>query len=149
MELNHFEIVTSENMLRYGFIYGEWKVFLSTHACERAEERLSELGIRFENKTEYSVLALNFLNNMVTDDLVTRYILGTKRPEKMLFKDCRTKMCFVLKIDPIEKEVKCITFGTERNEKWVHGRNKDKIAWLYPEAFVFMTKYGGNITWPR
>lgn len=132
-----------------GFFFGDFKVCLSKHACIRAEERLrADLGINYPNSEDYFSLCLNFLNMIISDDLAQKYINNINKECDVLFKDTRTKMCFVLNINPFDKEILCLTFGTEINSRW-ENYSGVRICWVHETAFVFSTAYNGNVVWTR
>lgn len=140
---------STRKCLRPGFIHGDFKVCLSKHACYRAEERLkTDLNIGYSKSEDYYILCLDFLKMIISDDLVQKYINNINKECDVLFKDTRTKMCFVLNINPDVKEIFCLTFGTEINSKW-ENYSGVRICWIHETAFVYSTAYSGNVTWIR
>lgn len=140
---------TPNNGFCYGEIVNGRKVILTGHACERAVERLSAMGIRYEATNDYYETALNIINNAITNPFMDKYLNNMfihNKNHKVICHDTRTKMVFVIAISTEENAIYSITFGEERNKKWVSNVDTGRMCWIYPDAFKFSTM-NGNITW--
>lgn len=134
-----------------GYINGEYKVEFTTHAKERAVERLQLLGIKL-NDEQCVELAKAGIHEALTNRFMYKYIDNYMRYKRfdtdVLVCDEINKMAYVINVKPEHRKVVVKTLGeTRKGEKWKAYKYMDeRKCWIYKDAFVFTTA-NGNVTW--
>ena len=135
-----------------GYINGMWKLTLSTHAKERAVERLKELGVLFDDDKKYVELATAGVTQAMSNKFMSRYIVNamqhSRRDTDVLVYDRVNKMVYAVVLHTSSESITVKTLAPLHNgTRWEYF-NKDfqRICWIHKDAFVFSTP-NGNITW--
>ena len=134
-----------------GYINGEYKLELTTHAKERAIERFKSLGIKL-NDEEYIELAQAGISESLTNKFMYRYMDNVMKHKNhdvdVLVYDTNNKMVYALVLKPQKDSIVLKTLGTSHDgSKWEYYNKKyQRICWIHKDAFVFST-LNGNVTW--
>lgn len=133
-------------IMDYTYVSG-YKLYLSNHFIQRVNERISV--DKREDAIEHVICNIV---NIINNDFMYRYLsyLMENRNEyeniDVLVFDTLNNKVYSLNLKPFKHHIILKTIGVNKSSEWYYANKRQRMCWIYPDAFKFSTE-NGNVTW--
>ena len=128
----------------------QYKLLLTRHAILRAKERLYDMGVRLGTDEDYCDLAIASCIKTLTHTYMSKYLHNMTLNHisaRVLVRDCRTNIVFVIAVKPYTHELYCVTYGSDKEKRWVTSHDTQRRCWIYDDDTMVFSTAEGNTVW--
>jgi|GEM_PF-6198576 len=132
------------NEMEYTYISG-YRVFLSEHSIQRINERMYSRQDAIED-------TICDIVKVISNEFMYKYLsynMGNRNNYEnvdVLVFDVPNNKVYALRLKPFKKHIILKTVGNSKTSEWLYANKRQRMCWIYPDAFKFSTA-NGNITW--